>query len=201
MKITSYVEPKSSFLSMEKDMAIIVDKILANTRLKKLLYYPTKDALTRPALTEDQSLELFGKQIKIVPKLEVDPEIFAYLIINFDNFTPSMNPQFRDSVLEVDIICHFSQWQLTDFKLRPYKIAAEIDTMLNNQRLTGIGITNFLGCNQLVLNSELSGLCLMYSVVYGEEDKKNMLTPQDEEIFLNDFFNEEVVETDTDDND
>ena len=40
-------------LSLEKDLAIIVDKILADTRLKKLLYYPSKDALTKPALTED----------------------------------------------------------------------------------------------------------------------------------------------------
>ena len=47
MKVVSYIEPKSSFLSLEKDLAIIVDKILADTRLKKLLYYPSKDALTK----------------------------------------------------------------------------------------------------------------------------------------------------------
>jgi hypothetical protein len=34
-------------------MGIIVDKIMKNPRLKKLLYYNTKDALDRPALTED----------------------------------------------------------------------------------------------------------------------------------------------------
>ena len=38
MKVMSYIEPKSSFLSLEKDLAIIVDKILADVRLKKLLY-------------------------------------------------------------------------------------------------------------------------------------------------------------------
>jgi len=32
-------------------------------------------------------------------------------------------------------------------QLRPYKIAAEIDSMLNNKRLTGIGKIDFLGAN------------------------------------------------------
>ena len=64
-------------------MKIIVDKILANDRLKRLLYYTTKDALKRPNLTQEQSLSLFGKQIKIVPKLYVDGSVLAYIIITF----------------------------------------------------------------------------------------------------------------------
>ena len=34
MKIQSYTYPKSSFLSAEKDMNIIVDRIMKNDRLK-----------------------------------------------------------------------------------------------------------------------------------------------------------------------
>ena len=72
MKIENYQFNKSSFLSVEKDFSLIVDKILKNPRLKKLLYYTTKDALHREALTEEQSIGLIGKQIKNVPKLYVD---------------------------------------------------------------------------------------------------------------------------------
>jgi len=46
MKIESYIQPKSSFLSMEKDTGIIVNKILQDKRLQRLLYYPTKDCLS-----------------------------------------------------------------------------------------------------------------------------------------------------------
>jgi hypothetical protein len=53
LKIEGVQIPKSSFLAQEKDMQIIVDKIMKNNRLKKLLYYTTRDALDRPALTED----------------------------------------------------------------------------------------------------------------------------------------------------
>jgi hypothetical protein len=107
MKIESYKYPKSSFLAMDKDMSIIVDYFLKNERLKKLLFYTTKDCLKKPNLTDDESLELFGKNIKIVPKLYVDGSVLTYVIISFDNFTPSGNPEFRDSIVEFDIICHF----------------------------------------------------------------------------------------------
>ncbi len=195
MKKISYTYPKSSFLSMEKDAGIIVDLFLKNNRLKKLLYYTTKDCLSRPNLSQDQSLELFGKNIKLVPKLYIDGTVLNYLIISFDNFTTNVNnPEFRDNLVEFDIICHFDQWQLNDFELRPYKIAAEIDSMLNQQRLTGIGKLEFLGASQMVLSDEYAGLCLMYQAIHGEEDKKNMPNPISEEDFLenfNEMFNEE----------
>ncbi len=187
MKIEGYQIPKSSFLAQEKDMNIIVDKIMKNTRLKKLLYYNTKDALDRPALTEDQSLELFGKNIKLVPKLYVDGSVLTYIIISFDNFVQSSNPEFRDNIVEFDIICHFDQWQLQDFALRPYKIAGELDSMLDKKRLTGIGLLEFLGANQIILTDEYAGLCLMYKAWHGEEDKKFMPNPADDPQFIEDF--------------
>lgn len=188
MKIERFNLPKSSFLSIEKDMGIITEKILGCDRLKRLLYYTTPDALKRPNLTVEQSNELFGNNIKIVPKLTVDNNVLNYIIVNFDNFTPNANnPEFRDNVIEIDIVCHFDQWQLEDFQLRPYRIAAELDSMLDNKRLTGIGKTEFLGANQFVLTDELAGICLLYSVIHGEEDHKDMLTPEDEELFIADF--------------
>ena len=190
MKIESYTYPKSSFLSMEKDMEIIINTLMKNERLKKLLHYTTKDCLDKNKLTEDESLELIGKNIKIVPKLYADGSVLNYIAINFDIFTRNMtNPEFRDNVIEIDIICHFDQWQLKDFQLRPYRIAAEIDSLLDKQHLTGIGKLEFLGANQIVLTDEYAGLCLMYSAIHGEEDKKFMPNPNDEEAFL-EHFNE-----------
>ena len=181
MKIENYQFPKSSFLSVDKDMSIITDYLMKNDRLKKLLHYTTKDCLDRPRLTEDETLELFGKNIKIVPKLYVDNSVLNYIIVSFDNFTINRtNPEFRDNIIEFDIICHFDQWQLKDFQLRPYKIAAEIDSMLDGQRLTGIGKLEFLGANQMILTDEYAGLCLMYSAIHGEEDKKDAQKVEDE---------------------
>ena len=162
MKIESYTMPKSSFLAQEKDMELIVNMIMKNNSLKKLLHYTSKDCLDRPKLTEDETLELFGKNIKIVPKLTIDNTVLNYMIINFDNFTPNgTNTEFRDNIIEFDIICHFDQWHLKDFQLRPYRIAAEIDSMFDGKHLTGIGNLQFLGANQMILTDEYAGLCLM----------------------------------------
>ena len=171
--------PKSSFLSTEKDLDLIISGMLKNERLKRLLFYTSKDALNRKNLTEDESLSLSNKNIKIVPKLTVDGSVLSYIIISFDNFTPSGNPEFRDNIIEFDIICHFDQWTMKDFQLRPYKIAAEIDSMFNEKHLTGIGTLKFLGANQMILTDEYAGLCLMYQAIHGEEDKKNMPNPKD----------------------
>ena len=192
--IKTYREPRSSFMSVEKDLTIITDQMIKDTRLTKLLYYTTNDALKRPNLTEQQLVELFGKNIKIVPKLYVDGSVLAYIIISFDNFvTNAENPQFRDNIVTFDIICHFDQWQLEDFQLRPYRIAAEIDTLFNNQKLTGIGTFQFLGCNQIILNDEFAGLTLMYSAIHGGEDKnfnldqRDLLDPIEEQQYTKDF--------------
>ena len=162
--------------------------LLRNPRLKKMLYYTTPDCLNKPAVSEDQTIELFGKNIKMVPKLYVDNSVLNYIIISFDNFTPNAtNPEFRDNIIEFDIICHFDQWTMKDFQLRPYRIAAEIDSMFNEKHLTGIGTLKFLGGNQIILTDEYAGLCLMYQAIHGEEDKIKMLNPKDQEQFEKDF--------------
>ena len=188
MKKVIYSYPKSSFLSMEKDLGLIVNMILKNENLKRMLHYTSKDCLTRPALTEDESLELFGKKIKILPKLYVDDSVLNYVVINFDNFVQNpTNPEFRDNIIEFDIICHYDQWQMKDFQLRPYKIAAELDTMFNNKHLTGIGTLEFLGATQALVTDDYAGLCLLYRTVHGEEDKINMPNPNDEEQFIENY--------------
>lgn len=194
MRIDGYHIPKSSFLSMEKDTGIIINEMLKNNRLKKLLYYTTSDAMEKPNLTEDESLSLLGTNIKIVPKLYVDGSVLNYVLINFDNFTPSENPEFRDNTIQFDIICHFDQWNLKDYALRPYKIAGEIDSMFNLKKLTGIGYLEFMGATQIVLTDEFAGLCLMYRTVHGGEDEKYMPTYPDknsgkikEEQFIKEF--------------
>ena len=62
--------------------------------------------------------------------------------------------------------------------IRPLKIAGYIDGILNKSKLSGIGELNFLGCNQLILDEELSGYSLSYRAIHGSDDK---LPPKKEE--------------------
>lgn len=187
MKIDGFKQYKSSFLSMEKDMAILMNAMLNNERLKRLLYYTTNDALDKPNLTDEQSVSLIGKNIKNVPKLVLDKSVLNYIIVSFDNFLETENPEFRDNMIEFDIICHMDQWPLKDFALRPFKIAAEIDTIFNNKKFTGMGKLQFLGCKIIGINNEFAGVALLYGTVHGGEDRVNQPNPQNEERAYEDF--------------
>ncbi len=181
MIIKNSLIPHSSFMSVDKDLELIVSWMQKDKNLCKLLYYSTKDALDKPALTKAQLNELLGRHIKIVPKLYVDGSVLSYVIVSMDNFIPSSNPEFRDNSITFDIICHFDQWQLQDFQLRPYRIAAEIDSLFNNQHLSGIGELHFTSASQMILTDEFAGLSLNYSATHGGEDKYNTPNPMDEE--------------------
>lgn len=186
-KMNGFVgEFKSSFLSCEKDTETIINKLLVESRpysdeLKRLLLINTKDCLldrTNPAYLEKikkTSVADLRKEgyIKTSPKLKMgeNQEVKSYILITFDNFTPNDgNDYFRDCIIEIDIICHTDYWDLEGFSVRPLKIAGYIDGILNKTKMSGIGKLNFLSCNEIVLNENLSGYCLMYSATHGNDD-------------------------------
>lgn len=204
MKNIKYNYPKSSFLNVEKDLGIIIDKILQNDRLLKLLYWNDCDALTKRPLTEEEKYSLLGKQIKLVPKIYIDPEMLVYLVISFGGFSPNLsNPEFRDNVISFDVVCHFEQWPLKDMQLRPYKIAAELDTMFNEAKLTGIGKLQFAGADPVAISGEeFAGISLVYTATHGEDDKINAPNVESNRDLVENFnklFNPHLVEDEEED--
>lgn len=172
MKVGQNYFPKSSFLSVEKDLALVVNKLMTNQRLMKLLYYTQKDCLLAEDLTQEQILSMLNNQIKIIPNLQITENCPNFVVITMDNFiTNKTNPEFRDCNISFDILCHPDHWSLGDFKLRPHKIAGEIDAMINNEKLTGIGTLQFVTASNLVLNDQLMGMTVIYSAIHGIEDK------------------------------
>jgi hypothetical protein len=80
------------------------------------------------------------KQISSVPKIKIDRPEKTYLRLTYGTMVRNTtNPEYRDNTFGIDIICHYDAWDLGDFDLRPYRIAGEIDSMLDKCRLTGIG--------------------------------------------------------------
>lgn len=179
MKIENYQFPKSSFLSLEKDTELIITQMLKNERLKKLLFYNTNNALECDKLTQKQTLELLTKNIKVIPKIQIEPDISTHIVITFDNFVPSANPEFRDNDIIFDIVCNYDTWQLQNYQQRPFKIAGELDYMFNNKKLTGIGTLQFVTANLQLLNENYCVLTLIYHAVHGGEDSQGILNPQE----------------------
>ena len=171
---------KSSFLSCEKDTETILRKLFVESRphsdvLKKLLIINTKDCLTNnpnyQKKIDSMNLSDLRKEqyIRLEPKIKFleHEEIKSYILISFDNFTPNeINPEYRDCTVSFDVICHTDYWDIGNYQLRPIKIVGYIDGILNNAKLSGIGTFNFAGCNELILDENLSGYTLMYRAIH-----------------------------------
>lgn len=183
MQMNTYEYPKSSFLGMAKDTSLIIEKILSNKKVLRLIYYNSPECLDWKRdkdLTSVQIKELFDKkQISNIPKIQIDKDRRTYLRVTFDSFTPNAtNTFYRDHIVEIKIICHFQDWGLRNFELRPYRIAGEIDSMLAGQHLTGIGELTFLGADQDIYDEEYGGVTLRYLAIRGHEDDINPLNGQ-----------------------
>lgn len=166
MKMDLVQTQETTFLTAQKDLFKIVQKFINNEKLKKLLFYPVKDALDRKDLTSEETLGLLHKNIRVIPKLQVSEDVQSYIIIGFDGFiTNAKNPEYRDNIITFDVICHFDSWVMENYQLRPYLIMGEIDGMLNKSKLNGIGTVEFISANQLLLSSDLAGFSLTYRVI------------------------------------
>lgn len=180
------LEPiQSSFLSCEKDVEIILNRLFVESGkysnwLKRLLIINTPDCLD-PKITKYDDIvnkysvkDLMQKDyIRQTPRLEFNEhnDVQSYILLSFDNFTTnSVNNRFRDCMVNFDILCHTKQWEMEDFRVRPLMIAGYIDGILNLKKLSGVGQFVFLGCNELILDSNLAGYTLSYEAVHFTED-------------------------------
>lgn len=126
--------------------------------------------------------------IRLSPKIArgTHEQIKSYLIITQDNFSPNKkSSQYRDYMTNMEVVCYNDAWVLNDLKIRPLMICGYIDGILNSLsdeakdssktlssriKLTGIGYYDFLGCNLVVLNEDLSMYTLSYLGQHFTED-------------------------------
>lgn len=176
---------QSSFLSCEKDVDIILNKLFKESQpysnwLKRLLVINTPDCLDMSIKKYDEIVSQYSvkdlrdkKYIRLTPRLEFDEheDVQSYILITFDNFTTNrINPRFRDCVVHFDIICHTKQWELENLRIRPLMIAGYIDGILNFNKLSGVGEFLFIGGNELILDEHLAGYSLSYEAIHFTED-------------------------------
>lgn len=175
----------SSFLSCQKDLQTILRKLFVqsqpySTILKKLLVINMKDCLDNDSeiykeAIRPMSLAALREKgyIRFQPKLAIHQhqQVKTYMLFTFDNFTTNYsNPEFRDCIVTIDVLCHPDYWDLGKFRLRPLKICGYIDGILNNTKLSGIGTFQFLNCKELVLDQNLAGYSIIFKAIHGTDD-------------------------------
>lgn len=175
---------KSTFMSCAKDQETIWRRLLVESKpysdkLKKLLIINTPNCLDLTQAQYQQKINEYTikrmkdeQYIKSIPKLSFGEheEVKSYILLEFDDFTPSDNPEYRNCVISFTIISQLDYWELDDYELRPWLIAGYIDGILNETKLSGIGTLQFMGASQVVLNEYLGGVILRYVATHSDAD-------------------------------
>lgn len=175
----------SSFYSSEKDAEIIIKRLFTqggiySDQLKRLLVLNTKDCLDNSnksyrEIIDNTSVKdiIEGNYLTLAPKIKMKEheEVKSYIILTFDDFSETSNPEFRDCTVSFDILCHTDYWYLGNYQVRPMKIAGIIDGLLNKTKLTGIGELQFAEMKMLPLSNELAGYSLLFQATHGSDDK------------------------------
>lgn len=190
MKRQSYVFPKPhAFQGIVKDASIILERILSNQDILKLLEYNVKDWKSRPNVTNEQIKRMLDtEQISLVPRLKIVPDRKTYLRLSIGTTVPNAtNHKFFDNTFGIDIISHYDDWNLGNFETRPLRIAGEIQAMLDDFHLDGIGTLQFVSMSPVVYNQEFGGVSLSYLAIRGNEDQLNMEKDRGYQSSLNDW--------------
>ena len=126
----------SSFLSCEKDTQTILKSLFVESApysdmLKRLLIINKPDCLDKSnqeyqQMVDNKSLgQLIDEgYVRLNPKIArgTFDNIRSYILVSFDNFSPSKNPEFRDCTINFDVICYMDEWCLEDYQVRTLKI-------------------------------------------------------------------------------
>lgn len=119
----------------------IVNRLMANDDLVKLLYYSDKDPLNSPPLSkEEKQEEIFEKLIKIIPRVgpKEDAKSIIVLRVVSAHKMPG-NTEFKTIKIAVEVFVPLTQWFIKDSNLRPFAILGQIEKSLDGKTINGLG--------------------------------------------------------------
>ena len=118
----------------------IINRLLNNQDLIKLLYYNDKDPLSNPDLTKKQiKNEVYNKLIKVIPRIGPTEYANAMIAMIVSDGIPNENNEFEDIIIQFEIFVPMTQWIIKDTNLRPFKIMGELQKSLVGKSINGLG--------------------------------------------------------------
>jgi len=126
------------FEKLESMTMLIVEMLLANQQLCKLIYYKEYNPLAEPDLPDTRIL--LNDRIFPLPKQpNSDNKQTAIVNTYFECSEPYQNSGFRQVFLRFDIMCSLDVWMI-DNGVRPYAISHNIDKMFNDKLIPELSI-------------------------------------------------------------
>lgn len=157
----------ANFANLSQSGMTIINMILQNQELCKLIYYKEDNPLEQPDII-DTANKLLMKQLFPLPKkapAETEETIIVNARFNSGNLTSS-NKGFADEYIVIDIMVHLNKWLLKDEKIRTYEILSRIDKLFNNVYVKGLSMNYILfdGISEIMYSDYFYGYRLRYKL-------------------------------------
>jgi len=121
------------------NLRLIAERLLANQNLCKLLYYTDKDPLAQPEI-QDVKAKLLHKLILMIPLAGSKENAQSLIGMRVRaGILNANNEEYRDFLLEIEVLTPLTQWIMKSESLRPFLIMGEIQKSLKGKSVHGIG--------------------------------------------------------------
>lgn len=145
----------------------IAKKLLKNQNLCKLLINTDKDPLNTKLHPDiEDTMELFGKNVRIIPLIDASDETTASkIVVLYAGGTPSnVNPETEQLQIFVYIYCPYEEWTIVGEQLRPFGIISEIRKSLQDVRINGLGEISYDGFEISSLTGQMGSYLLRFTI-------------------------------------
>lgn len=124
-----------------RNLQKIVNRLIANDELVKLLYYTDENPIGhQPLSSEDKNKLVFEKLIKTVPRVGTKDTANSVVIVYVQKASRfAGNKEFNNVRILVDVIVPLTQWYIMSDNLRPFAILGQIQNSLNEKTVNGLG--------------------------------------------------------------
>ena len=119
----------------------IVNRLMANDELVKLLHYENDNPLEQPALSKEvKQKEVFEKLIKTVPRVGTKDTAKSVIVVYVQRANRvAGNKEFKNVRVLVDVIVPLTQWYIKSDNLRPFAILGKVQESLDDKIINGLG--------------------------------------------------------------
>lgn len=150
------------------NMMKICKKLLDNQNLCKLLINTDLDPLNQTLHgTDIDTMELFGKNIRVVPLVTSEDETTASKVVLV--FSGSEVTDENSMAEGITLLCYvyspYKEWLIAGDQLRPFAIMAEIRKSIQNKRINGLGEIRYEGFDISSLTNQTGSYLMRFRIV------------------------------------
>lgn len=152
---------------LETTLTAIKNKLLADEKIRKLLFHDSNNALHMLA-PQPQEVEQYIT-LRPIFDFENKENYTQNSMINIytTQVTPGDEIKQIESLVQINVVCNGDKWELVDSKIRPIQLCDKIVQLVNNCKFTVSNKLVFNTMTDLIINKKIYGYALLFEAIDG----------------------------------